>query len=70
MWSNIITLDSQILVQLQSLDLGNIVIVLALAVLLAPIIYSYRLRLRRHLRRLMWITLGFALGWTSAVYLV
>jgi len=70
MLSEIIRLDSGVLSQLTSLGYGEVVVVIALAVLLAPIVYRYRLRLRRHLRRLAWISVGFALGWASAVYLL
>jgi hypothetical protein len=70
MLTEFVRLDSGILSQLSALGYSEVVIVLVLAVLLAPVIYRYRLRLRRHLRRLTWISVGFALGWTAAVYLV
>jgi hypothetical protein len=68
MLTELIRLDSQILSQLTALGYSQVIIVIVLALLLAPVVYSYRLRLRRHLRRLTWISVGFALGWFSAVH--
>jgi hypothetical protein len=70
MLNEIIRLDSGILASLSALGHSEVVIVVVLAVLLAPVVYRYRLFMRRQLRRLVWIGLGFALGWSSAVYLV
>jgi hypothetical protein len=70
MFNHLLTADSQLIESLSALPFNSLLIVIALAVLLAPVVYRYRLLMRRQLRRLVWIAVGFALGWASAVYLV
>lgn len=55
---------------LETIPSGSILAVLVSAVLLAPFITRLRLRSRRLLTRFLWLALGFALGWTSAVYFI
>jgi len=70
MFNHLLTADHQLIESLSTLPFDSLLIVIVLAVLLAPVVYRYRLFMRRQLRRLAWIGLGFALGWTSAVYLL
>lgn len=67
MLNEILRLDSSILESLSSLGYSEVVVVLVLAILLAPVVYRYRLFVRRQLRRLAWIGLGFALGLSWAL---
>jgi hypothetical protein len=50
------------LAALTSLSPEILITVLALAVLIAPAVYRWRTRVRRYLRSLIWIGLGFLLG--------
>ena len=54
---------ANILLYLESLPLSSVLVVIVLAVALAPVVYRYCLRFRRILRRFLWIALGFGLGW-------
>ena len=49
---------------LANLPPDAVITVIVLAVIIAPLIYRWRLRLRRWLRRLGWLALGFALAVT------
>jgi hypothetical protein len=55
-------LDTRLYTLLAELPPSSLVFALVLAVALAPVVYRFRLRLRRWLVRLAWFSAGLALG--------
>jgi hypothetical protein len=58
--------DNQLIQLLKDLPADSVLIAVILSVILAPIVYRFRLKLNRWLRRFFW----FSLGWISAIIFI
>ena len=55
-------LDSRLFTVLLELPPSTLIYTLVLAVILAPVVYRFRLKFNRWLRQALWVSVGLALG--------